>query len=134
MFTVIFSMRFEGFNLKDTAEIMTQVFSVFPHFALSDSFSNLNIINVVRKVCQARCDMLSACDKIEDLCFIPVFSRCCGKFSGTFFYGWKCFMFCFSRNELLFVQSPRHWPTLDLHDLHWGCVFRTFDFSGIKSV
>jgi hypothetical protein len=50
MFTIVFTLRFEDFDLIDEAEIMTNMFLVFPHFALSDAFSNVNIVNTVRSV------------------------------------------------------------------------------------
>jgi ATP-binding cassette subfamily A (ABC1) protein 3 len=49
MYTVVFSMRFEGFNLRDVADTLTWVFLVIPHFSLSNAFSNINLINVFKE-------------------------------------------------------------------------------------
>ncbi|XP_063703387.1 phospholipid-transporting ATPase ABCA1-like [Culicoides brevitarsis] len=79
VFTVVFTMSFEGFKLKDTADLFTNIFLIFPHFALSDSLSNLNILNTVISVCDKRCSLLPNC-KMEELCKAhPLFARCCER-------------------------------------------------------
>lgn len=75
LYTVVFSMRFEGFNLKHVADTLTWIFLAVPHFALSNAFSNINIVNVMKDVCQRQCDMLGTCG--DELCAIN--SRCCSK-------------------------------------------------------
>jgi ATP-binding cassette, subfamily A (ABC1), member 3 len=79
MFTIIFTMRFEEFELVDRARVMTYIFLIFPHFALSDAISNINIVNSVRAVCEQSCENNIFCNNIEDLCAIPDLERCCSK-------------------------------------------------------
>ena len=55
MYTVVFSMRFEGFNLKHVADTLTWIFLTVPHFALSNALSNINIVNVLTNVCARQC-------------------------------------------------------------------------------
>lgn len=79
VFTVVFTMSFEAFKLKDKADLITNIFLVFPHFALSDSLSNLNILNTVIAVCDKRCAALPNC-KMEELCKAhPLMQRCCER-------------------------------------------------------
>lgn len=75
MYTVVFSMRFEGFNLMHVADTLTWIFLTVPHFALSNAFSNINIVNVMTDVCARQCDMMGICG--DKLC--EVNSRCCSK-------------------------------------------------------
>lgn len=76
MYTVVFSMKFEGFNLRDVASTMTWIFLTVPHFALCQAFSSLNIINVSKSVCERQCAILGMCDR-ELLCKqVP---QCCSK-------------------------------------------------------
>jgi ATP-binding cassette subfamily A (ABC1) protein 3 len=76
MYTVVFSMRFDGFNLKDLADKMTWFFLAVPHFSLSNALTNLNLINVFKEVCNQQCNLLGICDKKSQCDFNP---RCCGK-------------------------------------------------------
>jgi ATP-binding cassette, subfamily A (ABC1), member 3 len=76
MYTVVFSMRFEGFNLKDVADKMTWIFLAVPHFSLSNAFSNINLINVFSEVCDQQCKLLGICDKVKQCQVNP---RCCSK-------------------------------------------------------
>lgn len=80
MYTVVFSMRFDGFNLKDLADTLTWIFLAVPHFSLSNALTNLNLINVFKEVCDQQCNLLGICDKKAQCDFNP---RCCSKF--TFF-------------------------------------------------
>lgn len=77
MYTVVFSMRFEGFNLKHVANTLTWIFLAVPHFALSNAFSNINIVNVLTDVCRRQCEMLGTCG--DQLCQIN--NRCCSMCS-----------------------------------------------------
>ena len=81
MYTVVFSMRFEGFNLKHVADTLTWIFLIVPHFALSNAFSNMNIVNVLNDVCRRQCDLVGICG--DQLCEIN--SRCCSKFIQDYF-------------------------------------------------
>lgn len=76
MYTVVFSMRFDGFNLKHVADTLTWIFLAVPHFALSNALSNLNLVNVFREVCNQQCNLLGICEKEKQCKFN---SRCCGR-------------------------------------------------------
>jgi ATP-binding cassette, subfamily A (ABC1), member 3 len=75
MYTVVFSMKFEGFNLKHVANTLTWIFLTVPHFALSNAFSNMNMVNVLKDVCRRQCDLLGICG--DKLC--EVNARCCSE-------------------------------------------------------
>lgn len=75
MYTVVFSMRFEGFNLAHVADTLTWIFLTVPHFALSNAFSNINMVNVMKDVCGRQCDLLGICG--EKLC--EANARCCSE-------------------------------------------------------
>jgi len=74
MYTVVFSMRFEGFNLKHVADTLTWIFLVIPHFSLSNGLSNMNLINVFAEVCDQQCKLLGICEKEKQCAINP---RCC---------------------------------------------------------
>lgn len=76
MYTVVFSMRFEGFNLTHVADTLTWIFLTVPHFALSNAFSNINMVNVMVDVCNRQCSMMGICG--DKLC--EENPRCCSKF------------------------------------------------------
>lgn len=76
MYTVIFSMRFEGFNLAHVADKLTWIFLAVPHFSLSNAITNINLVNVFKEVCFQQCNLLGICDK-EKLCEFN--ARCCSK-------------------------------------------------------
>lgn len=76
MYTVVFSMRFDGFNLKDLADTLTWFFLAVPHFSLSNALTNLNLINVFKEVCDQQCNLLNICDKQAQCDFNP---RCCSE-------------------------------------------------------
>lgn len=72
-------MSFEGFKLQDTAETMKKIFYIFPHFALSDALSSLNVINTIISVCDQRCAAIPNCT-ITQMCEdFPLLKKCCGK-------------------------------------------------------
>lgn len=81
MYTVVFSMRFEGFNLKHVADTLTWIFLAVPHFSLSNAFSNINIVNVYLDICNTQCKIFGVCG--EELC--QRVSRCCSKFLSSLF-------------------------------------------------
>lgn len=76
MFTVIFSMRFDGFNLAHLADTLTWFFLAVPHFSLSNAITNINLVGVFKEVCNQQCNLLGICDK-EKLCEFN--ARCCSK-------------------------------------------------------
>lgn len=76
MYTVVFSMRFEGFNLKHVAETLTWIFLAVPHFALMNAMSNINMVNVLTDVCRRQCDIMNVCGPA--LCDIN--PTCCSEF------------------------------------------------------
>jgi ATP-binding cassette subfamily A (ABC1) protein 3 len=75
MYTVVFSMRFEGFNLGHVADTLTWIFLTVPHFALSNAFSNINMVNVLTDVCARQCEIMGHCG--QELC--EKNARCCSK-------------------------------------------------------
>lgn len=74
MFLVVFVMSIEDLDLVDTAKQLEWVFMVFPHFALSHSMNNLNMVSTVSRICTEVCDTLAVCD-MELLCQME--SSCC---------------------------------------------------------
>lgn len=74
MFTVIFSMQFEGFNLKHVSKTLTWIFLVIPHFALSNAFNNIYTVNILRTVCDRSCALFGICDPVDQCNFN---SNCC---------------------------------------------------------
>lgn len=91
MYTVVFSMRFDGFNLKHVADTLTWIFLTVPHFALSNALSNINMVNVLTDVCRRQCEILGTCGPA--LCAAN--PRCCGEF---------CFVSKVNFSKLLFMQ------------------------------
>lgn len=69
-------MSMEIYDLQDVADILKWIFLIFPHFALSHSLMNINLIIQGEELCRIRCEMRPECS--EDLmCWLmPV---CCGK-------------------------------------------------------
>lgn len=65
MFTVSYCLQIKIFNLEKVADDMTTVFLAFPHYALSNAFSNINSVNVIKSGCGQECE-----------------SKCCGEFGG----------------------------------------------------
>lgn len=63
MYTVVFSMAFEGFDLKHVADTLKWILLIIPHFSLSNGFNNLNLVNVFSEVCDKQCTLLGICDK-----------------------------------------------------------------------
>ena len=80
MYTVVFSMRFDGFNLKHVADTMTWILLAVPHFALSNAMSNINIVNVLTDVCKKQCEIMGTCGDV--LCGIN--PTCCSKLNKYF--------------------------------------------------
>lgn len=76
MYTVVFSMRFDGFDLKHVADTLTWIFLAVPHFALSNAMSNINVVNVLTDVCKRQCSIMGDCG--SNLCLIN--PSCCSKF------------------------------------------------------
>lgn len=76
MYTVVFSMRFDGFDLKHVADTLTWIFLAVPHFALSNALSNINVVNVLTDVCKRQCNIMGICG--ERLCSVN--PSCCSKF------------------------------------------------------
>ena len=80
-FTAIFLMKYEGFNTVNVAKALEWVFLIFPHFALSHSLNNVNIVTTTRQVCDAQCDLLPFCTK-KLMC--KKFPYCCNTEIFTF--------------------------------------------------
>ena len=73
MFTVIFSMQFEGFNLKHVSKTLTWIFLIIPHFTLSNAMNNIYAVNIFKEVCNRSCTQIENCDpdlicKINENC------------------------------------------------------------------
>ena len=49
-FTIVFIMSADIFDIRDVADALTWVGLMFPHFALTHGFSNLNIMNTFNDV------------------------------------------------------------------------------------
>lgn len=77
MYTVVFTLNFDGFNLKDVARKLTWIFLMVPHFGLSNGMVSLNQVNVLREVCDQLCKYISICGQERQCKFNP---KCCSKF------------------------------------------------------
>lgn len=76
MYTVVFSMGFEGFDLKHVADTLKWILLIIPHFSLSNAFNNINLVNVFMGVCEQQCNLLGICDKKKQCQFI---AGCCSE-------------------------------------------------------
>lgn len=76
-FMVVFIMQSGVFaNLKNIGDTLNWIFLIFPHFALTQSFSNLNIITQKQQICKAQCESLTGCTEQLMCQFIPL---CCNQ-------------------------------------------------------
>ncbi|XP_055596271.1 phospholipid-transporting ATPase ABCA3-like [Uranotaenia lowii] len=73
-FTGIFLLKYSEFNLKDVAETLEWIYMIFPHFALSHSLNNINLILTIRQICDAQCEAMPFCTD-DLLCSFD--KRCC---------------------------------------------------------
>ncbi len=90
-------MSLEQYDLQDTAKLLTWIFMIFPHFALSHGLGNINMITSFNQICDMQCKLIPGCTK-EIMCeILPLFNSsvmCCGKkititlteFDGTKFF------------------------------------------------
>lgn len=65
------------YDLEHVADILKWIFLIFPHFALSHSLTNINLIIQMEELCQIQCDMLPGCTTKEDMCSLLL--DCCGN-------------------------------------------------------
>lgn len=76
VFFVIVAMSFPAFKLADTAATLKWIFLSFPHYSLSNSLNNLNLMSTMNRVCQRRCEqMFQICNR-KLLCMAV--KECCG--------------------------------------------------------
>lgn len=78
VFIVVFTMRIPQFELTKTADILTWLFMIFPHFSLSDSLNSLNIGATTARFCRSKCNLIAGCSE-KLMC--AMFRECCGWFS-----------------------------------------------------
>lgn len=119
MYTVVFSMRFEGFNLGHVADTLTWIFLTVPHFALSNAFSNINMVNVLSDVCDRQCSILGQCG--EKLC--KENPRCCSKFTAN---NVDAFIKTFIVFRSRLLQLGRAWNTAQHCLLYWRRHWRFY--------
>lgn len=74
-FFIVFIMSLEIYDLVHVADILKWIFMFFPHFALSHSLSNINIILQAEELCSIRCEMVPLCTRDLLCSFYPA---CCG--------------------------------------------------------
>ncbi|XP_055711669.1 phospholipid-transporting ATPase ABCA3 isoform X3 [Phlebotomus papatasi] len=73
-FNVVFVLRIESLELTHVADGMTWAFLLFPHFALSNGLSNLNVLNTMIPFCNS----IPSCNwPSEQCCFPGVPTACC---------------------------------------------------------
>lgn len=68
-------MSLEVYDLVHVADILKWIFMLFPHFALSHSLSNINLIVQAEELCSIRCEMEALCTRDLMCTFFPI---CCG--------------------------------------------------------
>lgn len=75
-------MSMEEYDLEDVSKVLTWIFLLFPHFALSHGLSNINMITVFNQVCDSQCQLIPGCTR-ELMCqLLPQFNitaPCCGN-------------------------------------------------------
>uniref|UniRef100_A0A336MK43 CSON001010 protein n=1 Tax=Culicoides sonorensis TaxID=179676 RepID=A0A336MK43_CULSO len=77
VFTVVFILQSGVFpNTENLGNILNWIFLIFPHFAMIQAFSNLNIITQTNQICKAQCDALTGCTEQLMCQFIPF---CCNQ-------------------------------------------------------
>lgn len=81
-FLTVFITGMEIFDLKDTSKALTWIFMVFPHFAFSHAFNNINMIQTTKQICKYQCKQMGNCEEeyIKKVICI-LFPECCGKYS-----------------------------------------------------
>lgn len=72
----------EYYDLEDVARVLTWIFLLFPHFALSHGLSNLNMVTIFNQICDTQCSLAEGiCRKREDICIIApilnITAPCC---------------------------------------------------------
>lgn len=81
-FFIVFIMSLEQYDLQDTAKLLTWIFMIFPHFALSHGLGNINMVTAFNQICDMQCKLIPGCTK-EIMCeILPMFNSsapCCGK-------------------------------------------------------
>lgn len=76
-FMVVFIMQAGIFpDLKEIGDTLNWIFLIFPHFAMTQSISNLNVITQKVQICKAQCDGLTGCTEQLACQFIPL---CCNQ-------------------------------------------------------
>ncbi|XP_068150684.1 phospholipid-transporting ATPase ABCA3-like [Drosophila tropicalis] len=74
-FTLILSLQFESFQLRDTADELTWYFRIFPHFCLANGLHNIHIGFNIRRGCSfsgiKKLSTSSICAKVPICCNIP---------------------------------------------------------------
>ncbi|XP_037025654.1 ATP-binding cassette sub-family A member 3-like isoform X1 [Bradysia coprophila] len=79
-FFIVFIMSLEQYDLQDTARLLTWIFMIFPHFALSHGLGNINMITSFNQICDMQCKVIPGCTK-EIMCeILPLFNSsapCC---------------------------------------------------------
>ncbi|KAG4071964.1 hypothetical protein HA402_006125 [Bradysia odoriphaga] len=78
---IVFIMSMEYYDLEDVAKILTWIFLLFPHFALSHGLSNLNMVTIYNQICDTQCTLSPFCQTREDLCnlapILNITAPCC---------------------------------------------------------
>lgn len=71
----------EYYDLEDVAKILTWIFLLFPHFALSHGLGNLNMVTIYNQICETQCDLSPFCQRTEDICVLApilnITAPCC---------------------------------------------------------
>ncbi|XP_063704504.1 phospholipid-transporting ATPase ABCA3-like [Culicoides brevitarsis] len=76
-FMIVFIMQAGIFpDLKTIGDTLNWIFLIFPNFAMTQSFSNLNIITQKAQICKAQCEGLTGCTEQLMCQFIPI---CCDQ-------------------------------------------------------
>lgn len=105
------------FELEHVANPLNWIFLIFPHFSMTQTISNFNIITQTHQFCKVRCEGVSGCT-VEKLCeFIP---DCC---ESNNYFAWEapgsgrnllflgligvvCFIFLFLKEyRLLYIPN-----------------------------
>jgi ATP-binding cassette, subfamily A (ABC1), member 3 len=76
-FMAVFIIGSDLFDLKPLANTLGWIFLIFPHYAMSEGISNLNVMSTTIRTCNRQCELIPFCTQ-EILC--GAFPQCCGKY------------------------------------------------------
>jgi ATP-binding cassette, subfamily A (ABC1), member 3 len=75
-FMAVFIIGSDLFDLKPLANTLGWIFLIFPHYAMAEGISNLNVVSSTVRFCNRQCELIPFCTQ-ELMC--NLFPDCCGE-------------------------------------------------------